>query len=130
MIIAALIGGLIIRSAFGIFKEANLELMDGSADSSAYAVIVDAVNAVDGAANPHRAKMRKVAGLWDIDFDIDVDPECTVTHAHHIASLVEREVKLRLDNVLDIMIHVEPMGGHHEAGDESFGLTESMMRRE
>jgi cation diffusion facilitator family transporter len=124
-VIAGLIGCWIIKTAAGIFLEANLELMDGSRDTQPYRVVIDAVNAVDGASNPHRARMRSVAGFWDIDFDIDVDPECTVTQAHDLASQVEEEIKRRLDNVFDIMIHVEP-GGEH--ANESFGLTEEMIQ--
>ncbi len=124
-VIAGLIGVWIIKTAVGIFLEANLELMDGSKNTEPYHVIVEAVGAVDGAGNPHRARMRHVAGFWDIDFDIDVDPECTISEAHDIASRVEQEIKLRLENVLDIMIHVEPQGAH---GAESFGLSEKMMR--
>jgi cation diffusion facilitator family transporter len=123
-VIAGIIGCWIIRTAVGIFLEANLELMDGSRDTQPYRVVIDAVNAVEGASNPHRARMRRVAGFWDIDFDIDVDPECTVTQAHDLACKVEDEIKRRLDNVFDIMIHVEP-GGEH--ANESFGLTEEMI---
>ncbi len=126
-VIAGLIGLWIIKTAAGIFLEANLELMDGSKDTEPYHVILDAVNAVEGAGNPHRARMRRVAGFWDIDFDIDVDPARTVSEAHEIASLVEAEIKLRLENVFDIMIHVEP---HGDEKDESFGLSEDMMRCE
>jgi cation diffusion facilitator family transporter len=124
-VIAGLIGCWIIKTAVGIFLEANLELMDGSRDTQPYRVVIDAVNAVEGACNPHRARMRRVAGFWDIDFDIDVDPECSVTQAHDVACRVEEEIKNRLENVFDIMIHVEP-GGEH--ANESFGLTEEMIR--
>jgi divalent metal cation (Fe/Co/Zn/Cd) transporter len=71
--------------------------------------------------------MRRIAGFWDIDFDIDVDPKCTVSEAHDIASQVETEIKLRLENVFDIMIHVEPRGDN---ADETFGLSEDDMRGE
>ena len=65
-IIALLIGAWIIKTAIGIFLEANLELMDGNNDMEPYRVIVCAVNAVDGANNPHRARIRKVSGFWEI----------------------------------------------------------------
>ncbi len=126
-VISGLIGIWIIKTAVGIFLEANLELMDGSVDTKPYHVIADAVNAVEGAGNPHRARVRRVAGFWDIDFDIDVNPDSTVSEAHDIALRVEAEIKKRLDNVFDIMIHIEPQG---DDSDESFGLTESMMRKE
>ena len=124
-IIALLIGAWIIKIAVGIFLEANLELMDGNSDMAPYRVIVDAVDSVEGAYDPHRARMRRVAGFWDIDFDIGVDPRCTVSEAHDIASQVEQEVKKRLENVFDIMIHIEPRG---DCATESFGLSEDDMR--
>jgi len=123
-IIAILIGIWIIKTAVGIFLEANLELMDGNESTEPYRVIVDAVQRVKGASNPHRARMRKVAGYWDIDFDISVDPKCTVSEAHRIASQVEKEIKRSLENIYDIMIHIEPLG---DAADETFGLSESEM---
>ena len=123
-IIAMLIGAWIIKTAIGIFLETNLELMDGSNGLGPYRVIIDAVNAVEGAANPHRARMRRIAGFWDIDLDIDVDPKCTVIEAHSIASQVEKEIKLRLENVFDIMIHIEPSGNIEI---ETYGLSEDEM---
>ena len=123
-IITILIGAWIIKTAVGIFLEANLELMDGNNDMEPYRVIACAVNTVRGANNPHRARIRHVAGLWDIDFDIDVDPKCTVLEAHGIASQVEDEIKRNLENVYDIMIHIEPRGDNF---DEAFGLSESEM---
>jgi len=123
-IIALLIGAWIIKTAVGIFSEATLELMDGNHDMEPYRVIACAVNSVDGARNPHRARIRRVAGFWDIDFDIDVDPTCTVLEAHGIASQVEQKIKQNLENVYDIMIHIEPCG---DDVAEGFGLSEREM---
>jgi divalent metal cation (Fe/Co/Zn/Cd) transporter len=83
------------------------------------------VEAVEGAYNPHRARMRRIAGQWEIEFDIDVNPACTVLEAHKIVSRVESEIKQRLEHVYDIMIHVEPLGDDTE---EIFGLSEDDMR--
>ena len=119
---AILIGIWIIKTAIGIFVEANIELMDGNSDMESYRIIVDSVNAVEGAYSLHRARMRCIGGFWDISFDINVDPNCSVAEAHLIASNVENEIKNRLENVLDIMIHVEPLGDN---SIEGFGLSES-----
>ena len=124
-VIAMLIGIWIIKTAVEIFLEANLELMDGNSTVGPYKVIVDAVRIVKGASNPHRARMRRIAGFWDIDLDIDVDPACTVYEAHKIAAQIEKEIKLRLENVFDIMIHIEPRGNDEK---ETYGLSEKEMR--
>ena len=123
-IIAVLIGAWVIKTAIGIFLESNLELMDGNKNREPYHIIVEAVNTVRGASNPHRARMRRIAGLWDIDLDIGVDPKCTVEEAHRIASQVEKEIKLRLENIFDIMIHIEP---HGDNAAEAYGLSEDEM---
>jgi len=68
--------------------------------------------------------MRKIAGLWDIDIDIEVDPHLTVREAHHIATEVERAIKATVDGVYDIMVHVEP-AGEGENHNEGYGLSEA-----
>jgi len=121
-IIAILIGLWIIRTAVSIFLEANHELMDGISNMEKYRFVIDAVNAVEGASKPHRLRMRRLSGFWDIDIDIEVDPNLTVAQAHVIASKVEEEIKQRLENVFDIVIHVEPEGD--STPNEAFGLSE------
>ena len=124
-IVAVFVGLWIIKTAFGIFTEVNLELMDGNNDSTPYRAIVEAVSAVGGASNPHRARVRSISGFWDIEFDIDVNPNSTVLEAHFIVTQIENEIKQRLENVFDIMIHIEPQG---EDAQEAFGLSEDDMR--
>ena len=126
-VMAILIGAWIIKTAVGIFLETNLELMDGNSDIKQYRIIVESVNAVVGASNPHRARMRRIAGFWDIDLDINVNPKISVIEAHKIASKVELEIKKRLEDVFDIMIHIEPCG---DDAVEVFGLSESDMQRD
>jgi divalent metal cation (Fe/Co/Zn/Cd) transporter len=118
---ALLVGFWVIKSAIGIFIEANTELMDGGSDKSYYNELFEAVRSVEEAGNPHRVRMRRVAGFWDIDIDIEVPPQKTVMEAHWIAYKVEMAIKERVENVYDIMIHVEPAGNLE---DEGYGLSE------
>jgi cation diffusion facilitator family transporter len=125
---AMLVGLWVIRSAVRIFIDANLELMDGGAGAGAYKAVFDAVHSVPGAGNPHRTRMRRIAGFWDIDIDIEVAPDLTVSAAHHIATQVEQAIKNRVEGVFDIMVHVEPSGDHHRGGTEGYGLSEEEIR--
>jgi cation diffusion facilitator family transporter len=121
-IIAILIGTWIIRTAIGIFMEANHELMDGGAAGEEYRAVFDAVKSVKGADNPHRTRIRRIAGFWDIDIDIEVASDITVQEAHGIALHVEEAIKERLENVYDIVVHIEPRG---DDSTEVFGLSEN-----
>ncbi|MDR2939283.1 MAG: cation diffusion facilitator family transporter, partial [Clostridiales bacterium] len=48
-IIALLVGAWVIKTAVGIFLDANLELMDGTSGMEQYNIVFDAVKAVEGA---------------------------------------------------------------------------------
>jgi len=124
--VAALVGVWIIKSSIGIFLEANSELMDGGSDKAVYQVVFNAVKSVEEAGNPHRVRMRRIAGFWDIDIDIEVPPNKTVTEAHWIAHNVENAIKAQVENVLDIVIHVEPLGNLE---NEGFGLSEDTIEK-
>jgi cation diffusion facilitator family transporter len=123
---AVLVGAWVIKSAVGIFHEVNVELMDGTGGNEPYRELFKAVHAVPGAGNPHRTRMRRIAGYWDIDIDIEVDPALPVREAHAIASRVEAAIKDRIEGVYDIMVHVEPAGEAHKT--EGFGLREGELR--
>ncbi|MDR3167206.1 MAG: cation diffusion facilitator family transporter [Treponema sp.] len=126
--LAALLVGLwVIKSAIDIFIETNLELMDGASGRESYRAVFEAVHGVPGAGNPHRTRMRRIAGLWDIDIDIEVDPDLTVQEAHTIASQVERAIKELVEGVYDIMVHVEPWGDQKRQKNEGYGLCEAVM---
>jgi cation diffusion facilitator family transporter len=118
---ALLVGMWVIKAAVDIFVEANAELMDGGSGKVFYRAVFDAVYSVPGAGNPHRTRMRRIAGFWDIDIDIEVDPALTIREAHAIASQVERAIKERVEGVYDIMVHMEPAGNREK---ESYGLRE------
>jgi cation diffusion facilitator family transporter len=121
-VMAILVGFWVIKSAAGTFMEVNLELMDGAPDTESYRAVFEAVRSVKGAGNPHRARMRRIAGLWDIDIDIEVKPDLTVMAAHRIAQEVERAIKEKVEGVYDIMVHVEPAGNLE---NEGYGLSEA-----
>jgi cation diffusion facilitator family transporter len=121
--IAALAVGIwVIKSAVEIFVVTNTELMDGAENTASYHAVFDAVRSVKGAGNPHRVRMRRVAGLWVIDIDIEVNPSITVREAHSIANAVEEAIKENVADVYDIMVHIEPYGDTDSA--EKYGLRE------
>ncbi len=128
-LVAILVGAWIVKTAFEIFMEANLELMDGSNDLSLYQTVFDAVRAVPGAQNPHRTRLRCIGGAWDIGLDIEVDPEITVQEAHDISIAVEKEIYARIESVFDIVVHIEPAGCVVHNKSEQWGLKESEIRK-
>ncbi len=125
---ALLVGAWVVKSAFGIFRGANLELMDGTDGKGPYRLVFEAARSVPGVDRPHRARMRRIATTWDIDLDIEVDGKLNVREAHALAERVEREIKNRIPDVYDIVVHVEPTGIHNGGkAEEAYGLSESIL---
>ena len=122
-ILALFLGGFIMVEAFKIFLKTNVELMDGIEDTQLYCQLFEAVNAVNGAHNPHRVRVRKIGSHFMVNLDIEVEPELTVREAHDIAQNVENSIKSNLKNIYDVMIHIEPRGNLEK--DEKFGIRES-----
>lgn len=115
----------IMRSAVAIFMDSSVGLMDGIEDMNVYKKIFDAVEQVPGAGNPHRVRSNMIGNMYMIVLDIEVDPQMTITQGHEIAEQVENSIKNSVDNVYDIVVHVEPKGRCH--ADEKFGIDKEMV---
>ena len=115
----------IIKSSISIFMDSNVELMDGVKDVNIYNKIFEAVEKVPGAGNPHRVRSRMIGNLYNITLDIEVAPQMTLMQAHEIADAVEKSIENSIDNVYDILVHVEPAGKCQT--DEKFGIDKGMV---
>lgn len=122
-VIALAISVFIMYQAFQIFMKSNIDLMDGIDNTEVYNKLFEAVNSVEGANHPHRVRARKIGNHYMVNLDIEVVPELSVKEAHDIARKVEKSIKANLNNIYDVMVHVEPLGNQEE--DEKFGITES-----
>jgi cation diffusion facilitator family transporter len=125
-ITAFLVSLWVIREAFGIYRESNLEMMDGVKDTNIYFRIIKCVDAIPEAHNPHRIRVRYIADLIHIALDIEVDPNMNLKDAHDIAKKVENKIKEEINDIFDIIVHVEPLGNLE--ADEKYGLSGEILK--
>ena len=111
----------IMKVAFDIFIETSVELMDGLDDQSIYNEVFNAACSVEGVKNPHRTRIRKINTMYVIDMDIEVNGELTVTEGHEMAKKVHGCIQNQIDNIYDVIIHVEPYGNEEQL--EKYGLS-------
>jgi len=116
----------IIKTSVGIFMDSNVDLMDGVKDVSVYDKIFEAVERIPGASSPHRVRSRQIGNLYMIALDIEADGDISLNEAHNIAEAVEESIKQTVENVYDIIVHVEPKGTHRSG--EKFGINEKMIK--
>ncbi|MCL2596323.1 MAG: cation diffusion facilitator family transporter [Paludibacter sp.] len=119
-ITGVIISFFILKTAITIFLDSNTELMDSVKDTAIYDTVFEAVDATDGAKNPHRVRIRTTGGMYLISLDIEAEGNCSLNQAHEISNNVEQNIRQRIENVYDIRIHVEPEGTVHS--NEKFGI--------
>ena len=95
--------------------------MDGNTNNILYKKLFNTVAEMKNVYNPHRARIRKMANLFDINLDIEVDANTTVYQAHKIAEELTSKIKQNIENVYDVVIHIEPHGTENDE-EEGFGL--------
>lgn len=125
-VMSLIISLFIIKSSISIFMDSNAELMDGVKDTTVYDKIFEAVAKVPEAKNPHRVRSRQIGNLYAISLDIEVDGNKTVTEAHQIAEEVEGCIKDSIEDIYDILVHIEPEGIVHPP--ERFGVDKKSIR--
>ncbi|MDR1738989.1 MAG: cation diffusion facilitator family transporter [Candidatus Symbiothrix sp.] len=125
-IVALLISLYIIWSAVGIFREANLVLMNGIDDTSIYQSIIQAAEKIPDAHHPHRIRVEQIGACYNIVLDIEVAGELSLRDAHHIANQVEDSIKQAVP-VYDVVVHVEPVGVQHRH-EETYGISRENLK--
>ncbi len=120
IIAAAFISIWILYSSYLLFIENSLELMDAIEDPNLYKKIFIIIESFEDIKNPHRLKLRKISSLYSLSFDIELPPDMSVKESHVIIEKLEAKLVEEIDNLYDIVIHVEPIGNYEP--HESYGL--------
>jgi len=113
----------IIRTSIEIFLDTSVVLMDGVKDTSVYQRIIDAAEQVPNVSNPHRIRSRQLGNMYMISLDIEVNGDLPLYKAHELAQEVEEKIKRSVDNVYDIVVHIEPKGTCQT--EEKFGINKT-----
>lgn len=122
LITAALVSIYIMFVAFRIFMQSNRDLMDGVDNQEIYQKVIGAANDVTGVKNPHRIRVRKMAHLYLIALDVEIDGKASLDEAHKLSHKVEDKIRSVIPNTYDILVHPEPTGT--DDPDEKYGVSE------
>ncbi|APT71660.1 Cation diffusion facilitator family transporter [Thermosipho sp. 1063] len=110
-LVGMVMSAIIIKVAFEIFTENAYVLLDGITpkDTWIYDTIINVCNNCNGIKNPHKIRVRKIGNVYDINMDIEVDPNMTVKESHNLTKcLKEKLIKITNNKIYDVVIHIEP----------------------
>lgn len=106
--VAALaVGALVTRMGYTFSYDALHDLMDRSVDSDSEQQIIATILATPGVVALHDLKTRRAGDGILVDVHIEVPGDLSVAEGHDIALLARARV-LNSQNVLHMMIHIDP----------------------
>ena len=84
------------------------ELMDRSPDRELIEKIRAVAQTIPGVDGVEKCFVRKMGYQFFVDMHLEVDPQMTVEHSHHIGHEVKDKVRGQIPSVRDVLIHIEP----------------------
>jgi cation diffusion facilitator family transporter len=112
-IIALGVAGFIVWTAWQVFRRVNETLSDQT--RIPVTDVCGAALTVPGVLGCHSIRTRGASSQVCVDLHIQVDPTVTVAAGHRTAEAVERAVCQAFDEVVDVIVHLEPMD-RYQAG--------------
>jgi cation diffusion facilitator family transporter len=101
--------GIIAFNGVRLIRRAWREIMDASLPEKIIDDIREIAGGVDGVAGIDMCRVRKSGlGLW-VDIHVEVDGDMKVRDGHEIAHLVKDALLGSKHNVMDAVVHIEPM---------------------
>jgi len=116
---AAVLSSFLLVIAWRFLTESAGELVDRAPDGATQARIEAIVAATPGVRGHHAVRARRMGGKVEIDVHVLVDPERSVREGHDVATDVRRRLLESEHDVIEVVVHVEPVGdddGHPSPG--------------
>ena len=107
-IAAVIVALMVAKIGLGLALESIKELVDTSLPADRVTEIRAVIMAMDGVEGIHLLRTRHMGEDAYIDAHIVVDPRITVSEGHCIGDAVRDELISRFDDVLDVLVHVDP----------------------
>ena len=99
---------MVAKIGLNLVLESIKELVDTSLPPGLVADIKSAIHAIDGVEGIHLLRTRQMGEDALIDAHIVVDPRITVSEGHMIGDIVRDDLIRRFDDVMDVLVHVDP----------------------
>jgi cation diffusion facilitator family transporter len=105
-IVGAIVGMLVAKAGIDIIRESTETLVDRT--QADITLIKEIVCKVDGVIECHEIRTRGAKNNVFVDLHVLVEPSISVEEAHKIADKVEEDVKKKMPDIVDVIVHIEP----------------------
>jgi len=105
------------------------ELIDTGLEPDRVDAIRETILEVDGVQSLHVLRTRRMGGDALVDVHIQVNPRLSVSEGHHISEVVRSRVIKEIDEVADVMVHIDPEDDEMEAKAEHLPLRQEILEQ-
>jgi cation diffusion facilitator family transporter len=105
---AVIVSLMIVQAAWRIIKPALEQLVDAGLDRDYCSKISQLAQSVSGVISTHALRSRKIGSGIIVDMHVLVKGELTVAQGHEIATNVKHKIMDSEEDILDIIVHIEP----------------------
>ncbi|MGZ4989793.1 MAG: cation diffusion facilitator family transporter, partial [Methylobacter sp.] len=105
---AVVVALMVAKIGLNLVFESIKELVDTSLPPALVEEIRTAIHEIDGVEGIHLLRTRQMGEDALIDAHIVVDPRITVSEGHMIGDIVRDDLIKRFDDVMDVLVHVDP----------------------
>jgi cation diffusion facilitator family transporter len=126
---AVLVAVMIGKIAWDLVWHSIQEFMDAGLEEERVLAIREAILQVDGVRELHMLRTRRLGPDALVDVHVLVGPRLSISEGHHIAEAVRRQVIDTIDEVTDVMVHVDPEDDEQEAPCGELPLRGEVLKR-
>lgn len=112
-VVGLFLGAYLAFQAILILKHACEDLLDKAPEQAVINDICEHILPTPGAVAYHNFRARRIGDLFEVDFHLQVNPSISVEEGHIIASTVKKNILSQHQEVLEVLIHIEPAIPQH-----------------
>ncbi|MCW8917322.1 MAG: cation diffusion facilitator family transporter [Gammaproteobacteria bacterium] len=105
---AVIVGAMVGKIGWDLAWQSVHELVDTAIDPERVELIRQEVLHVGGVRELHMLRTRQMGGEALVDVHVLVDPKLSVSEGHYIGETVRRRLIEEVEEVADVMVHVDP----------------------
>ncbi len=120
---------MIIKIGWDLSVQSVRELVDTALEPEKVNSINETILDVDGVRQLHSLRTRRMGGEALVDVHVLVNPKLSVSEGHQIGEKVREQVVKQVDDVTDVMVHIDPEDDELMARSDHLPLRQKMIDR-
>jgi cation diffusion facilitator family transporter len=123
------VGIMIAKIGWDLAWHSLRELIDTGLETERVKAIEKSILDVDGVSTLHILRTRQIGADALVDVHIQVEPRISISEGHYISETVRSKLIKEIEEVIDVMVHIDPEDDEHTAQSTQLPLRDEMLRK-